>query len=76
MMVMKELNASAFRQRCLALLDQLPADGILVTKRGKPVAKITPIRQDNREFIGILAGKLRVRGDIFSTHEKWDADQS
>jgi hypothetical protein len=36
---MKTLNVSDFRERCLQLLDGLPADGILITKRGRPVGQ-------------------------------------
>jgi antitoxin (DNA-binding transcriptional repressor) of toxin-antitoxin stability system len=71
---MKSWNVSEFRERCLALLDQLPAEGILVTRRGKPVAKVLPIRKDNSDLIGLLAGQFEIRGDIFSTGERWDAE--
>ena len=39
------INASAFKARCLALMDDLAAhrlDAVIVTKRGKPVAKLMP----------------------------------
>ncbi len=43
-MVMEELkiSASQFKARCLALLDEVAATGrpIVVTKRGRPVARV------------------------------------
>ena len=39
---MKEIGAAKFKEQCLALLDQLDADGLIVTKRGKPVARVLP----------------------------------
>jgi prevent-host-death family protein len=46
-MVMKDksISASSFKARCLALLDEVAANGssFVITKRGKPVARVTPI---------------------------------
>lgn len=39
-----EINATQARQRFLALLDELPDEGIVITRRGTPLAKIVPIR--------------------------------
>ena len=71
---MKTLNVSDFREQCLALLDELPPEGVLITKRGQPVARVTPVREDNADLIGKLAGKFEIRGEIFSTGEEWDAE--
>lgn len=70
----KTLSASEFKAKCLRLLDELDPDGIVVTKRGRPVAKVTSLRRiDNRKFIGSMKGKVIVKGDIFSTGRKWNA---
>ena len=39
---MKLIGAAKFKKQCLALLDQLDADGFIITKRGKPVARVVP----------------------------------
>jgi antitoxin (DNA-binding transcriptional repressor) of toxin-antitoxin stability system len=70
----KNLNASEFRRQCLTLLDHLPPGGIVITRRGKAVARITPIRENNADLIGNLAGKFEIRGDILSTGANWDAE--
>ncbi len=38
--------AGEFKSRCLALLDEVAATGrtLIVTKRGKPVAKVMPVQ--------------------------------
>jgi antitoxin (DNA-binding transcriptional repressor) of toxin-antitoxin stability system len=72
--LMKSLSASEFRRQCLALLDHLPPEGIVITRRGRPVARITPLRNNNADLIGKLAGKFQVRGDILSTGIEWDAE--
>jgi antitoxin (DNA-binding transcriptional repressor) of toxin-antitoxin stability system len=70
---MKRLNVSEFREQCLSLLDHLPAEGMVVTKRGKPIARILPVRKNHADLLGKLAGVLEIHGDILSTDEKWDA---
>ncbi len=71
----KTLNVSEFREQCLTLLERLPAEGILITKRGRPLAQLLPIKPaTNANLIGSLAGVLTIEGDVFSTGEKWDAE--
>lgn len=71
---MKVLNVSDFREQCLALLDELPPEGVLITRRGQPVARVMPVHENNADLIGKLAGKFEIRGEIFSTGEEWDAE--
>jgi prevent-host-death family protein len=70
---MKQIPASRFKAQCLALLDRVGDEGIVITKRGKPVAKLIPIRAESAELIGALRGRVRVKGDIRSTGLKWNA---
>jgi prevent-host-death family protein len=71
---MKEIGAAKFKEQCLALLDNLDADGLIVTKRGKPVARLIPYEVNDGDLIGSLRGKLKIKGDIFTTGIRWDAD--
>lgn len=71
---MRQMKASQFKEKCLALLDRLEPDGIVVTKRGKPVARVIPIRADCADLIGSMKGKIKIQGDIFSTGIKWNAE--
>lgn len=68
---MKTIGASKFKEQCLALLDQLDAEGLVVTKRGKPVACVIPYDQQCADLIGSLRHKVKVRGDIFTTDVQW-----
>lgn len=72
---MKQITAAQFRERCLALLDEVDPDGIVITKRGKPVAKLIPFETDSARLIGSLKGKLRIKGDILSTGSRWDGER-
>ena len=72
-MTMKEIGAAKFKEQCLAILDDVDEDGIVITKRGKPVAKLIPIQAASSDLIGTLRGKLAVNGDILSTGVAWRA---
>ena len=73
--VMKQLSASKFKEQCLSLLDRVDPEGIVVTKRGKPVAKLIPFGADSADLIGSLKGKLKIKGQIISTGIRWDAER-
>jgi prevent-host-death family protein len=72
------IAATEFRAKCLALFDELEEQGgtITVTKRGRPVATISPAKKLRfRSPAGILAGKAKITGDIvnFETTDLWEA---
>jgi prevent-host-death family protein len=70
---MKHIAAAKFKETCLALLDEVDPDGIVITKRGKPVAKLIPFASDSSNLIGSLVGKVAIKGDILSTGTDWHA---
>lgn len=72
-MAMRQIAAARFKEQCLSLLDRVGAEGIIITKRGRPVAKLIPIRAESANLIGLFKGKLKVRGNILSTGLRWDA---
>jgi prevent-host-death family protein len=67
-MVMKTVAAGEFKARCLSLMDdvQRTRETVIITKRGKPVAKLVPVPADKDDFIGRLKGRIRIVGDIES----------
>jgi len=71
---MTEISAAKFKQECLAILDSVGPEGIIITKRGKPVAKLLPIEKTGRSLIGKFKGKMRIKGNILSTGTRWDAE--
>jgi hypothetical protein len=71
---MSTLEAAKFQQDCLAILDQLGPEGLVITKHGRPVAKLVPVQTESAALIGILAGKIRVHGDLQATGLRWDAE--
>ena len=72
------IGATEFKAKCLALLDEIEEEGdtITVTKRGRPVATIGPAKKQVwKSPKGILAGKVKITGDIVNvdTSELWEA---
>lgn len=70
---MESIGAAKFKEKCLSLLDQLGPDGLVITKHGKPVAKVIPYSSGDTDLIGCLSEKLEIVGDVFSTDVDWDA---
>ncbi|MGE0130007.1 MAG: type II toxin-antitoxin system Phd/YefM family antitoxin [Blastocatellales bacterium] len=68
------IELADFKARCLEVLEQLVAPGLIVTKEGRPFAQITPLTAVNNEpLIGSMKGQIAIHGDIFSTGIEWDA---
>lgn len=71
---MKSIGAAKFKEQCLSLLEEVGPEGLVITKNGRPVAKLIPFERTSEELIGSLKGKIKVKGDLFSTGIKWDAE--
>ena len=71
---MKRINAAQFKEKCLSILDNVDPEGILITKHGKPVARLLPVATSPDTLLGCLKGKIEVRGDILTSGAKWNAE--
>lgn len=62
---MKEIPADKFKTQCLAVIRQVQRTGkpILITKGGKPLAKLVPV---DDEIFGYMSGKVKIVGNIVS----------
>ena len=60
------VGVAEFKARCLELLEGVGTRGdeLIITKRGKPIAQIGPVRPDVPELKGMYAGKMKIVGDI------------
>jgi prevent-host-death family protein len=74
---MNSLGAGEFKARCLAILDEVARTGraVVVTKRGRPVAQVAPVRgldvRENRS----LRGSVVLQDDLVSpTGATWEAE--
>ena len=73
---MNTIPAGKFKAHCLAIMDEVQAkrQAVVITKRGKPVAKLVPVEQEKDDIFGFYKGKIKVTGDVVSpaiTPEEW-----
>jgi prevent-host-death family protein len=73
---MKKMQAGLFKVHCLAVMDEVQSkrETVVITKHGKPVAKLVPADRDSDDIYNFLAGKGTVTGDIVSpslSSEEW-----
>lgn len=69
------VQASVFKARCLAILDEV-ADShntFIVTKNGRPVAKLVPLDAP-ATTLGTVTLLADADADYFSTNEQWNAE--
>jgi prevent-host-death family protein len=62
-----EIGAAAFKAKCLQLLDEISEhkrDAIIITKRGKPVARLSPIDDAAGPIYGAMKGLAKIHGDL------------
>lgn len=68
---MKKVAAGEFKARCLALMEDVRStrEPLVITKRGKPVAKLVPAEEAKDDFFDRLKGVIQIVGDIESPIE-------
>ena len=77
---MKTMRAGEFKARCLMVIDQVrdTRESVLITKRGRPVAKLVPVGRRGDDVFGCLKGVMEIVGDIESPlvpPEEWEANR-
>ncbi len=74
---MTTMQASEFKAKCLAVMDEVARTGstVVITKNGRPVAELRAHRPPRaRSPIGLHRGGVQIRGDIVSPLDtRWDA---
>jgi len=74
---MTTMQASEFKAKCLALMDEVARTGrtVVITKNGRPVAELRAHRPPRaRSPIGLHKGAVQIQGDIVSPLDaRWDA---
>lgn len=70
--------AGEFKARCLKLMDEVRATRrpVVITKRGRPVAKLVPVEEEMPSLYGRLKGTVTIHGDIISPIDvDWHAER-
>ncbi len=65
---MKTIPADVFKAQCLAIMDEVQArrETVVITKHGKPVAKLVPADKEFDDIYNFLHGKGEINGDIIA----------
>ena len=74
---MKTMSAAHFKSQCLKVMDEVhkSRQEVVITKRGKPVARLAPLKSEPDDIFNCLAGEMEIVGDITSPvvpAEDWD----
>ena len=72
------VTASEFKAKCLRLLDEVEEGKTLViTKRGRKVARVSPISLPQRSLRGTWKGLVKIKGDIvhYDTSHDWESSR-
>jgi len=74
---LRQIPARIFKAECLRLMDEVRQQRTpsIITKRGKPVAKLAPVEDEPLDLFGWMKGTGAVDGDIVGPLDVvWSAD--
>lgn len=77
-MIEVTISAGKFKAICLQLMDEVNEnhEEIVITKHGKPVAKLVPVQEGKKSLFGFLKNSVVIKGDIVGpTGIQWNADE-
>lgn len=76
----KTIGAARFKAACLRVIEDMSRDGepVTITKRGRPVAVLSPVKVEDRprSIIGAMAGSVLRYDEPFAPAagpDQWDA---
>ena len=75
---MRRMAAGEFKAKCLRVMEEVRKyrTPVVITKKGKPVAKLVPADEPRKSIFGCMEGKIQAIGDIESPIlppiEEWD----
>lgn len=73
----RRVAAAEFKANCLRLMEEVARrrTPIVITKRGKPVARLVPLEEETIDLFGYMAGTIRICGDIIGPIDvEWTGD--
>ena len=72
-----EIAVTQFKAHCLGIIGEVEKSKctVVVKRHGRPVAMIVPMANGSESSAwGRAAATTRIKGDLFSTGEAWDAE--
>lgn len=73
----QNIPAGEFKSKCLKIMDEVKLHHrtIVITKHGKPIAKLIPFEETPISLFGVMKDSIKIQGDIVSPiDEHWDAE--
>ena len=73
----RTIKASEFKAQCLRLMEEVAQSGeeIVITKRGRPVSRLVPCRDQPEKICGADRDIIRIYGDIVAPLDvEWEAE--
>ena len=74
---MKRVPIAEFKAHCSQYIDEVAGEDIVITKHGKPVARVVAVSPSPRDSIwelyDSLEGKYEVLGEVVTTGRTWNA---
>lgn len=73
----RTISASEFKATCLRLMDEVAQSGdeFVITKNGRPTARLVPCRSRFRDWFGADRRSIEILGDIISPVDaEWEAE--
>ena len=66
---MKTVFISEFKAHCIAIINEVNQthSSVIITRRGKPIARLEPVTDKKPERILGSMGKMTIKGDIIHT---------
>lgn len=63
---MKYMPAGEFKARCLRVMEEVKAyrTSVVITKKGRPVAKLVPADEPATDVFGCMTGTAEIVGDV------------
>ena len=74
----KQISTSELKTHCSRVIEQVRRGRapVVVTVRGRPVARIVPVEEELPSLFGFARGTLTVHGDLLAPlDEPWEAAQ-
>jgi prevent-host-death family protein len=72
----RTLSTSELKAHCSRIIDEVSGlrQTIVITKRGRPVAKLVPCDEGPRELFGFARGSITIHGDLLAPVDvEWEA---
>lgn len=72
------MPAAEFKAKCLKVMETVRATGqeVVITKHGKPVARLVPVAYGPKPIFGRNAGMTLYEGDLISPIDvEWEAER-